>query len=118
MTIYTRHRFNSNAFERLIAFPPFGGEGLGYNTEGDVLVNVTADGVDVNALELERVADIRYSQQINQVAVNAPAGDYDSGLVDELVGRFEDEYERLFGAGSGYAAAGFVLYFLRFNQYT
>jgi N-methylhydantoinase A len=81
--------------------------------EGQVRESMAHQGVDVNALELERVADIRYSQQINQVAVNAPSGDYDSGLIDELVGRFEEEYERLFGAGSGYAAAGFVLTSMR-----
>ena len=50
MTIYTRPRINRSALESLLSMPPFGGEGLGYNTEGDVLVNLTADGVDVNAL--------------------------------------------------------------------
>ncbi|BCO56981.1 hypothetical protein LTQ56_04710 [Mycobacterium intracellulare subsp. intracellulare] len=47
--IYTQPRLNFD-LERLLKLPPYGGEGLGYNTEGDVLVNVTADGVDVNAL--------------------------------------------------------------------
>lgn len=81
--------------------------------EAQVRDSMAEQGIDVSALELERVAEIRYSQQINQVAVNAPGGDYDSGVVDELIGRFESEYERLFGAGSGYAAAGFVLTSMR-----
>ncbi|MGV7292118.1 hypothetical protein PJJ27_29235, partial [Mycobacterium kansasii] len=49
-TTYTQPRLNPAHLQRLLEFPPFGGEGLGYNTEGDVLVNTTADGVDVNAL--------------------------------------------------------------------
>ena len=52
MTIYTRPRTNMDDLERLLRLPPFGGEG-GYNTEGDVLVNTTADGVDINALWAE-----------------------------------------------------------------
>jgi len=81
--------------------------------EAQVRESMAEQGVDTSELELERVADIRYSQQINQVAVNAPGGEYDGGAVDDLVGRFEAEYERLFGAGSGYAAAGFVLTSMR-----
>jgi hypothetical protein len=46
--IYTQPRSLAVA-EILSPIPPFGGEG-GYNTEGDVLVNATADGVDVNLL--------------------------------------------------------------------
>ena len=42
-------RLDSRLLNSLIDFPPFGGEG-GINAEGDVLVNVTADGVDVNLL--------------------------------------------------------------------
>jgi hypothetical protein len=53
MTTYTQPRFNPTDLQRLLALPPFGAEGLGYSTEGDVLVSTTADGVDVNSLWAE-----------------------------------------------------------------
>ena len=46
MTTYTQPR------ENLWPILPFGAE-EGYNTEGDVLVNVSADGVDLNAIWAE-----------------------------------------------------------------
>jgi N-methylhydantoinase A len=70
-------------------------------------------GIDADSLAWERLADIRYSQQINQVAVIAPQGEYSTAVAQELVDSFEREYERLFGADSGYAAAGFALTAMR-----
>lgn len=49
MTITTKPRSNPIDLQSLLRLPPFGGEG-GYQTEGDVLVNVTADGVDLNVI--------------------------------------------------------------------
>ena len=37
-------------FERSFHLPPFGGEDRGYNDEASVLVNVSADGVDLNVI--------------------------------------------------------------------
>ncbi|GAT11764.1 hypothetical protein [Mycolicibacterium novocastrense] len=53
MTTYTRPGAGLTDVHQHLAMPPFDGEGLGINTEGDVLVNTTADGVDVNALWCE-----------------------------------------------------------------
>lgn len=39
-----------------IAVMPIFGAERGYNTEGDVLVNATADGVDLNAIWREQMA--------------------------------------------------------------
>jgi N-methylhydantoinase A len=74
---------------------------------------MSEQGISADALEWERLADIRYSQQINQVAVVAPGGEYSPAVAQELVDSFEREYERLFGADSGYAAAGFALTAMR-----
>ncbi|MCV7343794.1 hypothetical protein [Mycolicibacterium rhodesiae] len=52
MTTYTRPRTNRSDLESLLILPPFGGEG-GIATQGDALVNVTADGVDLNAIWAE-----------------------------------------------------------------
>ena len=56
--IYTQPRLNPGLLQSLWALPPFGGEG-GIATEGDVLVNVTADGVDLNVIWAEVAAVIK-----------------------------------------------------------
>lgn len=56
MTTFTTPRTNPNALQPLWHLPPFGAEG-GYNTEGDILVNTTADGVDLNVIWAE-VAEV------------------------------------------------------------
>lgn len=58
MTIYTRPRTNLADLESFWPLAPFGGEG-GIATEGDVLVNVTADGVDLNVIWAEVAAVIK-----------------------------------------------------------
>jgi hypothetical protein len=50
--------FNPLDLQSLWNLPPFGGEG-GYATEGDVLVNVTADGVDLNVIWAEVAAVVK-----------------------------------------------------------
>lgn len=81
--------------------------------EGKVREAMEQQGISAKDLDLEREADIRYTQQINQVAVAAPGGSYDEALSQTLVESFEQEYERLFGRGSGYADAGFALTAMR-----
>lgn len=49
MTLTAKPRPNPIDLQSLLQLTPFGAEG-GYATEGDVLVNTTADGVDVNRL--------------------------------------------------------------------
>lgn len=56
MSATTTPRLNtSRALTDVLHLPPFGAES-GYNTEGDVLVNSTADGVDLNVLWSELAA--------------------------------------------------------------
>jgi N-methylhydantoinase A len=81
--------------------------------EEKVRAAMIGQGIGAETLEWERLADIRYSQQINQVAVVAPPGAYTPVVAQALVDSFEREYERLFGTGSGYAAAGFALTAMR-----
>lgn len=58
MSVLTRPRINPIALQSLLDFPPFGAEG-GYATGGDVLVNTTADGVDLNVIWAEVAAVIK-----------------------------------------------------------
>jgi N-methylhydantoinase A len=77
--------------------------------EARVTEKLVQQGVPAASIQLRRYAELRYALQINQVAVPAEGGIYDAGSVARLVATFEREYERLYGKGSGYAAAGFTL---------
>ena len=77
--------------------------------EARVIEKLVAQGVPKDAIELKRFAELRYALQINEVAVPAEGGTYDAAAVGRLVSTFETEYERLYGKGSGYADAGFML---------
>ncbi len=70
-------------------------------------------GIGSDMVDMEREVDMRYTQQVNQVAVLAPTGAYDDGSSEQLVAAFEREYERLFGANSGFSGAGFALTAMR-----
>lgn len=58
MSALTMPRSNLTDLQSLLKLPPYGGEG-GYQTEGDVLVNVTADGVDLNVIWAEVAAVVK-----------------------------------------------------------
>lgn len=58
MTITTQPRINPDFFQMFPGGVPFGAEG-GYQTEGDALVQVTADGVDLNVIWDEVAAVIK-----------------------------------------------------------
>ena len=77
--------------------------------EARVTEKLALQGVTADVIEFHRFAELRYQLQINQVAVPAPDGVYDKDSVHRLVETFEAEYERLYGKGSGFAAAGFGL---------
>lgn len=57
-TTYTQPRFNPADLQAILQLPPFGGEG-GIATEGDALVSVSADGVDLNVIWAEVAAVIK-----------------------------------------------------------
>jgi N-methylhydantoinase A len=62
---------------------------------------------------LERFVEMRYTMQVNELRIPAPSGQYGQDEATELVTRFEREYEQLYGQGSGYPAAGFLITSLR-----
>jgi N-methylhydantoinase A len=81
--------------------------------EGRVWEVLDRQGIPRARVNLDRTADIRYGVQINHVSVALPGVEYDGAHMDQLVEDFEAEYARLFGADSGYAAAGFVMSSIR-----
>jgi N-methylhydantoinase A len=77
--------------------------------EAQAIARLAAQGVDHSAVQLRHYAELRYALQVNEVLVEVEGGDYDEDAVGRMVAAFEAEYERLYGKGSGYAAAGFTL---------
>jgi N-methylhydantoinase A len=63
--------------------------------------------------ELDRFVEMRYRLQVNELRIPAPAGRYGNAEVQELIATFEREYELLYGQGSGYPHAGFMITTIR-----
>lgn len=81
--------------------------------EAEAIERMVRQGNSEDQLALTRHVDMRYSLQVNEVEVEAPGGCYGEGDVADLIARFESEYERLFGEGTGYAEAGFSIIGMR-----
>jgi N-methylhydantoinase A len=81
--------------------------------ERGVTRQLEQQGIAGEGVVWERAVDIRYGLQVSELTIPAPPGTYDAATVASLVESFEQEYERLFGQGSGYAAAGFTLTSMR-----
>jgi N-methylhydantoinase A len=77
--------------------------------EARVQDKLSAQGIAPDAIRLGYHAELRYALQINQVPIEVEGGAYDADAVKQMVTTFEREYERLYGKGAGYAAAGFQL---------
>jgi N-methylhydantoinase A len=56
---------------------------------------------------------MRYRMQVNELRVPAPPGSYGAAEIQELTDTFEREYELLYGQGSGYPHAGFMITAIR-----
>jgi N-methylhydantoinase A len=74
-----------------------------------VATAMSQQGIADGELEWEFEADMRYTMQVNQIPVRTNQGAYDEHSIEGLIAAFEQEYERLFGPGSGYGAAGYAL---------
>lgn len=80
--------------------------------ESKVQASLPSSLADVE-VHLDRFVEMRYRQQVNELRIPAPQGIYGPAEIDRLIAAFEQEYELLFGAGSGYPAAGFMITSLR-----
>lgn len=68
-----------------------------------------SQGIDASAVLIERYADMKYQLQVNELEVHVPSGRMDAERVLMLIKQFETDYDRLYGEGTGYAAAGFAI---------
>jgi N-methylhydantoinase A len=76
------------------------------NTARERLV---AQGVAAEDVEVTRRAFLRYTAQIHEVDVLVGYRPVDEALAAQLVAKFQERYEQLFGKGSGFAGAGIEL---------
>lgn len=63
-------------------------------------------GLQYDRIEYVRSIDLRYTSQLAEVPVVVPAGELDDTAVKTVAADFERRYAELFGAGSGFSAAG------------
>jgi N-methylhydantoinase A len=75
------------------------------------------DGVAAEQHVLQRIVEMRYAMQTNEIAVPVPSGDLDEAGTATIVDAFEDTYERLYGRGSGFREAGIELTAFRIHAY-
>jgi N-methylhydantoinase A len=74
--------------------------------EVSVLQQFSSEGVEERAVELERVVHLKYTMQVHELAVECPASELIPAGEEKLIADFEAEYERTYGIGTGYRAAG------------
>ncbi|MCS7476784.1 hydantoinase/oxoprolinase family protein [Umezawaea endophytica] len=55
---------------------------------------------------LHREVDLRYSMQVYELSVPVPDGAFTERTGQEVLDRFEEQYERINGSGAGYREAG------------
>ncbi|MFT4563169.1 MAG: N-methylhydantoinase A [Gammaproteobacteria bacterium] len=77
--------------------------------EAEATQRLVNQGISAASIQLERVADMKYTAQVHQIEVGAPEGHYDQRHAADLTDRFANEYERIFGRDSGYPDAGISL---------
>jgi len=73
--------------------------------EAAIREEVTGEGVDEAALSFSREIDLRYKGQVHQVSIDVPTGTLTEGDLADVLERWEQKYEQLYGSGSTYANA-------------
>ena len=77
---------------------------------------LAAEGFAEDAIALDRSIDLRYGRQVHEVTTPvAGSGPIDDAAVCQLAADFEALYERKFGQGSAYRAAGMEMTMFRLS---
>lgn len=64
--------------------------------EKDAVKILSETGADIQHLETQRLADMRYTGQGSEIIVHLPSGPYTNHLQKDITAAFEDTYRRLF----------------------
>ena len=74
--------------------------------EADLQRALDRQKVKFQDVTMQREVDLRYSMQVNELATTIAGGEFTERSGDEILERFEEQYERINGAGAGYREAG------------
>ncbi|SEQ93144.1 hydantoinase/oxoprolinase family protein [Lentzea albida] len=74
--------------------------------EADLQRALDRQKVKFHDVVLEREVDLRYSMQVTELSTAVPDGTFTERTGDEVLERFEEQYERINGSGSGFREAG------------
>lgn len=85
--------------------------------EGDVKEKLRGNDFSEDEIRIERYADLRYGAQVHQIPVPMPGGTLDQDDIDDMIVRFEQKYEELYGEGAGASESGFELVAVRVDGY-
>jgi len=86
-------------------FDPGNITGVYEDLESSVRADLREQGVDDDAVSITREIDLRYKGQVHQVSIDVPTTELTDDDVDDLLDRWEEKYEALYGSGSTYADA-------------
>jgi N-methylhydantoinase A/oxoprolinase/acetone carboxylase beta subunit len=64
------------------------------------------EGFSVKDVTFRRTLYMRYTRQVNEVAVQIPGGRFEKGDRVRIESAFNAKYEEMYGAGAGHAEAG------------
>ena len=78
---------------------------------------LSAAGVDKDAITLDRYVDMRYRYQVNELMIPVPGRSLAVADLDDLVRRFDEKYEELFGKGAAFREAGIELVTFRVSAH-
>jgi N-methylhydantoinase A len=101
-------------------FAPFSPEELTSqfeSIEDDIRAELEAEGFTEDDRRLERYANLSYGLQVHEVTVPVPSGKLTEEDTQEVIARFEDKYEELYGEGAGASQTGFELVTVRVDGY-
>lgn len=73
--------------------------------ESSVRADLDRWGVDGAGVSVTREVDLRYKGQVHQVSIAVPTGELTDADVADVLDRWEEKYEALYGRGSTYADA-------------
>ncbi len=86
--------------------PPEEISGVFRSLEKELQARLAEQQLDYAAVAYEREADLRYTMQLAEVPTPVPPGELAEADVAEIGRQFEQQYEILYGKGSGFSDAG------------
>jgi N-methylhydantoinase A len=74
--------------------------------EAKVRSALDRQGLKFERVEIVRSLDMRFTAQLAELEIDVPSGSLDEAAMSQVSAAFENRYAELFGAGTGFSAAG------------